>query len=177
MRKALTFCMVLGVCWISAPIALAEDLTGQVEAVTTQGSGSNRAKAIADIMNKNRKEKSATVEVSKPENNTGSMALRMIQGLGIVVGLFIIGAHYYKKYVIKSEPKQTRSIKIVERTPLGSKNALILAEIEGQRVLVGLSAESISLIKLEAPVVKLEESIMEGSEELWFDLQKASASS
>ncbi len=176
MKIVVVLLMLLGFCCVSN-ITVAEEQIASKQETTTQSSGAMRAQAIADLMGKNRLEKNQGTEVKAPETDTGSMALKMIQGLGIVAGMFLIGAHFYKKYVIKNVSKPARSIKILERASLGGKSALILAEIEGQRVLVGMGADTVSLMKVESQVVKLEETIVEGSEELWFELQKASASS
>jgi flagellar biogenesis protein FliO len=141
------------------------------------GTKASRMNSIASIMKQGRENAKAGNVKSKEDFNSGSMALKMIQGLGLVSGLFLIGAHFYKKYTLKDAPQVTKKIKIIERTPLGGKGALILAEVDGQKVLVGMGSDSLSLMKLEAPTVKLEEAVEEGSEDLWFALQKASASS
>lgn len=157
----------------SSGIAFAADSSSN----ENSASKANRMESIASIMKQGRENSKAGSKKSQEEYNSGSMALRMIQGLGLVAGLFLIGAHFYKKYTLKDAPQIAKKIKILERTPLGGKGALILAEVDGQKVLVGMGSDSLSLMKLEAPTVKLEEAVEEGSEDLWFALQKASASS
>jgi flagellar biogenesis protein FliO len=150
----------------------ADDISGE-----EVGAKANRMNSIASIMKQGRENSKNSSKKSKEEYNSGSMALRMIQGLGLVSGLFLIGAHFYKKYTLKDAPQITKKIKILERTPLGGKGALILAEVDGQKVLVGMGSDSLSLMKLEVSTVKLEEAVETGSEDLWFALQKTSASS
>jgi|GEM_PF-1419837 len=134
----------------------------------------NRMANIASIMGQDKAATSSTTERKEPYS-TGTAVLRMIQGLGIVAGMFLIGAHYYKKFALKNAPQFSRKIKILERSSLGGKRGLVLAEVDGQRILVGMGGNSLSLIKLDAPTVKLEEVVEEGSEDLWFALQKSSA--
>lgn len=134
----------------------------------------NRMANIASMMGQDKAANSNAVEREKPYS-TGTAVIRMIQGLGIVAGIFLIGAHYYKKYTLKNAPQFSRKIKILERSSLGGKNGLVLAEVDGQRVLVGMGGDSLSLIKLDSPTVKLEEVVEEGTEDLWFALQKSSA--
>lgn len=171
MKSALIKSLVILVAFTSLGIcAYAADESVETPAAIKK----NRMANIASMMGQDRGAVVNELEKDKPYT-TGAAVLRMIQGLGIVAGMFLIGAHYYKKYTFKNAPQFSKKIKILERSSLGGKNGLVLAEVDGQRILVGMGGDSLSLIKLDSPTLKLEEVVEEGTEDLWFALQKSSA--
>jgi flagellar biogenesis protein FliO len=171
MKYVSTLILALGLLVSTAGQVIAEDAEAGVQ------SPNNRMANIASIVKDGRSAQGQGNKKRVEPQSTGSIALRMIQGLGLVAGLFLIGAHCYKKYALKDAPQTTRKIKIIERSSMGGKQALVLAEVEGQKVLIGLGGDSLSLIKLDTPEIKLEQAVTEGAEDLWFALQKSAASS
>jgi len=181
MRKAVVLSVVVLIAsTFFGSFARAEDSdfestkTEQTSDSHAQVSGAERSRNIALFMAQQREAKANGEAAPGLTSNKGSTILSMVQGLGLVIGIFLIGVHVYKKYVIKNEPFNSRRIKIIERAPLSNKAALVLAEIEGQRILVGIGAEGITMTKLEPAPIRLEESYEEGSEELWRELATTS---
>lgn len=77
-----------------------------------------------------------------------SSAISVLQSLVLLVGIVFVGAWGYKKYVLKDKVVTNRTLKITERIPIAPKANLLLAEIDGRKVLVGLTSDSIALLEL-----------------------------
>ncbi|MDZ4785052.1 MAG: flagellar biosynthetic protein FliO [bacterium] len=117
--------------------------------------GEIRAKTIAGLIKERKVQKAeGLLPAHQKEASTGSSILRMIEGLVLVAGIFLVGVHLYKKFVLKDKslPNKFRGrrIKIIERTPISSKASLLLVEIEGKKVLVGVGSENVSITELES---------------------------
>ncbi len=80
-----------------------------------------------------------------------SSGMRMVQSLGLLVAMVLIGAWAYRKFVLKETVQVSRKIKLIEKIPLSPRASLMLAEIDGTTVLVGLAADAITLMKLDKP--------------------------
>lgn len=122
--------------------------------------GSTRAQNISEMMLKERaarskeggKDQSAEIDTSIPY-------LKMMQGLGIVAGMFLILVHLYKKYIIKDESSQSRKIRIIERTTITPKSSLVLAVVDGKRYLLGVGPDPVTITPLET--IELDQAIEE----------------
>ncbi|WP_038055129.1 flagellar biosynthetic protein FliO [Thermodesulfobacterium hydrogeniphilum] len=70
-----------------------------------------------------------------------------LQSLGVVLlilSLFPIGLHFYKKYSVKSS--SSNYIKILEIKPINYKAQLLLIEVEGKKCLIGYSDKGFSYL-------------------------------
>ncbi len=109
----------------------------------------NRTQSIAEILAKNRESRRSDSEnnnLSEPGN--GLSFLKMLEALGLVAGVFLIAMHFYKKYAAKAEVKSGKKIRIIERTSITAKSALIMAEVEGRRILIGVGPDPITIAPL-----------------------------
>ena len=73
---------------------------------------------------------------------------KMLAALAIVIGLMIVAAYFIKKYFLHSLPDMSGSalIKIVSTRHLSPKNSLLLIEVLGQVMLVGVSNQQMSML-------------------------------
>lgn len=75
--------------------------------------------------------------------------MRVVQGLFICAAVFFIGIHLYRKYVLREQGAITkRQIKIIERTAITPKTALVLVEFEGKKLILAVGSEQVSNIAL-----------------------------
>lgn len=72
--------------------------------------------------------------------------LRMMTGLGIVLGLLLLLYALARKGVGGLSGGRTGLIKIVETRHLGAKKALCVVEVGGEQLLLGIGAERIDLL-------------------------------
>ncbi len=90
---------------------------------------------------------------SVQDAETTSSGMKMVQSLGFLVALVLVSAWAYKKFVLKEAVTLSRKMKLIERLPIAPRASLMLAEIDGTTILVGLSGDAISLMKLEKPQI------------------------
>lgn len=91
------------------------------------------------------------VENKAAENEVGQpgMLVKMLQGLGVCIGFLLVGAFVYKKFTGHvSTLTGGPHIKVLEKVALSPKISLILAEVDQQRILLGISPEGISALQL-----------------------------
>lgn len=85
-----------------------------------------------------------------PETGIGfwaSFVFRTVLVLGVVVLLAYLTLHKGLGKLMKNQGlSATRTIRLLERVPLGQKHALFLVEVEGRKLLVGTSDQSTSLV-------------------------------
>jgi len=85
---------------------------------------------------------------SEKASEVGSLSLvRLFQGLAFCLGVFFIGIHIYRKYILKSAPVSQRSMRLIERLSLNGKSSLYLVEVEKKKILVAVGAEKLSMIE------------------------------
>jgi flagellar biogenesis protein FliO len=85
----------------------------------------------------------------RPDEDLGSAAMRMVQSLGVILGLFLIGAWAYKKYILKDTTTlPTARLRVIERLAVSPRGSIMLSEVEGRRVLVGVTPQAISFLDL-----------------------------
>ncbi len=74
------------------------------------------------------------------------MYFRAVWGLAIVVGIMlIIFALVRKRFSLTHNDNDTQ-IKVLEMRPLMPKKSLCLVEVEGKKILLGISADNINLL-------------------------------
>jgi flagellar biosynthetic protein FliO len=73
---------------------------------------------------------------------------KMLAALAIVIALMIIAMYFIKKYFFHSLPVMNGStmINIVSTRHLSPKNSLVLVEVLGQVMLVGVSNQQMSML-------------------------------
>jgi len=80
----------------------------------------------------------------------GTMVMKMAWALAVVVGLiFILYGLARKKMGYTNAP--TNSIKVLEMRPLMPKNTLALIEVQGKKILLGISPNGIQLLTEFSP--------------------------
>ena len=89
---------------------------------------------------------SVQVPPALAEQDLTTTGLKMFQGLGLVVGLLLIGAWGYKKYVLKDLPLSSRRIRVLERLMIAPRASLMLVEVENKKILVGTTGQNLSLL-------------------------------
>lgn len=107
------------------------------------------------LMEHNKTTPSQTAPAQQEE--ASSPLMKMVQSLGLLVGLVLVGAWGYKKLVLKDVPVVSRKMKLLERMSLAPRASLYLAEVEGNKILVGLTADGISMMKLGTTIELTEE--------------------
>ncbi|WKY48535.1 flagellar biosynthetic protein FliO [Eubacteriaceae bacterium ES3] len=93
-------------------------------------------------------------------NDVFSVVLALLGTIGVLI-LTYYGSHWYAKRVARASGNITggNHIKVVERIVVSKSSSLVIVDIEGQQLLLGISEQNISLIKeldtpLEIPVKK-----------------------
>lgn len=73
---------------------------------------------------------------------------KMLAALAIVIALMIIAMYFIKKYFFHSLPEMSGSamINVVSTRHLSPKNSLMLVEVLGQVMLVGISSQQMSML-------------------------------
>ncbi len=70
-----------------------------------------------------------------------------LQSLGIVLlilSLFPLGAHFYKKFNVKNP--ESNHIKILEIKPINYKAQILLIDVQGKKILIGYSDKGLSFL-------------------------------
>lgn len=97
----------------------------------------------------------AQLQLSEKERvgTTGTLALRMIQGLLLCGGVFFIGIFLYRKMTgQKITLRSARRLAIVERCALSSKASLLLCKLDGREVLLAVGADRVTKISAESNI-------------------------
>ncbi len=70
--------------------------------------------------------------------------VRLFQGFGLCVAIFLIGIHLYKKYILKDDFKTERSLRVLEKIPLSGKSHLCLVQYNDKKLLMAVGSENVS---------------------------------
>lgn len=102
----------------------------------------------SDSESKKTSQKGSESKEWKPEGDESlsGAGFRMFQGLALCVGFLLIGSWAYRRWFLKEGPISTRTMKVLERMPLGAKTVMYLVEVEGKRILVSAGAEHSSMM-------------------------------
>lgn len=88
---------------------------------------------------------------AEEQPSLGGAGFKMIQALGLCVGILLIGLHFFKKYNARSmNAGGGRRMRVIERMSIGPKTALVLVELEGKRLLLSVGADRVSHITTDA---------------------------
>lgn len=74
------------------------------------------------------------------------MYLRAVWGLAIVVGIMLVIFALVRKRFSLINNSNDSKIKVLEMRPLMPKKSLCLVEVEGKKILLGISADNINLL-------------------------------
>ena len=133
--------------WIRIILVAALLVVGTVGTATADDSAESakleRAKAIAQESRAAEKEKKNAAPPS-----FASSGVKMTQGLALCVAILLIGAFLAKKFKVGAVNSGARSMKVLERLPLTPKTALLLAEVQGQRVILSVGSEQVQFLKV-----------------------------
>ena len=77
---------------------------------------------------------------------TRELILKTIGSLVLVIALGIAAAYVLKRLGPRLGQIQGRQIRLIETTALGPKKALHIVEVEGQRFLIGSTAEQVTML-------------------------------
>ena len=99
------------------------------------------------VNNKNSKEEKALKDTS--EDPINMYGIKMLKSLGIVIGALLIVLALVKRTMgIKDISSKEEKILILERKNLTPKAQLIIARVDSQKVLIGVSGDSINMMPL-----------------------------
>ncbi len=87
-------------------------------------------------------------DIAKQDMSLASSATKMMQQLGLLIGVLLIGVWALKKWVIKETPLINRQIKIIDRIAIDQRTRLTLVEVSGEKILVGHSSSDVSMISV-----------------------------
>lgn len=84
----------------------------------------------------------------KSEADTSTLAgtgFKMLQGLALCVGVLLVGMHFFKKFNPQNNPRAPgRNMRIIEKMSIAPKTSLILAHVDGRKVLFAVGNDRVS---------------------------------
>lgn len=80
------------------------------------------------------------------ESGSGTV-LRLFQGLGLCIAVFLFGVHFYKKHVLKVKSSDRPSLRIIERLALNGKSQLCLVEAMDKKLLLAVGPDKITFFQ------------------------------
>lgn len=100
---------------------------------------------------------------SSPKTSTTSQLANLIGGLALILVL-IYGLSWFVKRFAQGGFMQNSSIKMLSSMPLGTRERLMLVEVGGKQILLGVTAAQInSLHVFDEPVVQSPDKKMDGT--------------
>lgn len=82
----------------------------------------------------------------KSEFQMSSYMYRVAWGTLLILFVIFIGARFYRKYANLSNDGPKSNFRIISRKTIGPKQFLLLINVEGHKLLLGVSEQSINLI-------------------------------
>ncbi len=95
------------------------------------------------------------------KTSTSQVGFKMLEGLGICLGIFLVGVHFYKRYALKGQAATIRRLQVIEKLPVSSKAAVLLIQAEGKKYLIGVGGERISLLHAEGGEQGFDKKVLE----------------
>ncbi|WKZ57152.1 MAG: flagellar biosynthetic protein FliO [Bdellovibrionota bacterium] len=93
--------------------------------------------------------------------NEGSGWLRMIEGLALCVGVFLIGIGLVKRRRKDRGLPMGRRMRVIERLAVSTRGAVVLMKVDEREFLVGVGGEGISVTPLQEQPVAVERLVQE----------------
>ena len=87
-----------------------------------------------------------SVILSDNDLDTGELFLKMMGAVALIIGLGVGLVYVSKRFLPKIGSVSGRQIQITETVPLGARKALHLVEVGGRKVLIGSTAERITML-------------------------------
>lgn len=84
---------------------------------------------------------------SPMEDDFKSSGMNMLQGLGVCVGLFLVVAHFLKKYGGAGKPGKGNRLRVIDKCLLAPKTHLMMIEVDGEGYLITVGSERVTLIR------------------------------
>lgn len=72
--------------------------------------------------------------------------LPMLLSLGLVLGIIVVGAMVMKRFNL-GNVAGNKNMKVVSQLPLGTKEKLIVVEVQGEQHLLGVTSQQISYLQ------------------------------
>lgn len=140
----------------AAPIVFSE--TNPVVASTVTTTATNDAKAPAEITSTNTPV-TAPVNTPKPATQKVSSASQLANLLGglVLIIVLIYGLSWFVKRFSQGGFMHNPTMKIVSALPLGTRERLMLVDVGGKQILLGVSATQINTLHVfDEPIVNSE---------------------
>lgn len=82
--------------------------------------------------------------------------VRMLQGLAMCLGLFLISVWAYKKYALKGKVQVPAGrMRVVDRIAINSKASLALVKVDGRDFVIAIGSEHLSIAPLDNQILPL----------------------
>ncbi len=85
------------------------------------------------------------------ESSIETSAVKMVSGLVGAIGVLLLLVVALKKIQKGGALVSNKKIKILERTPLSQRSALVLAEVDGERILLGVGSDPVTILHKMVP--------------------------
>ena len=99
-------------------------------------------------------------DTGKVQSSGESNMMRMVQGLGLCVGLFLVGVSIARRINPKLRVTNEQRLFVRSRVPLSNKTQLVLAEVDGREVLVAVGQENVAFLQNLEGQVQQESGVM-----------------
>ena len=83
------------------------------------------------------------------ETNVSAQGFKMLQGLALCIGAFLVGFGIFKKITGRTSQTAGRTMKVLDRIPLAAKTMLVLVEVEGRKFLLTVGSDRSTVVRLE----------------------------
>jgi flagellar biosynthetic protein FliO len=119
------------------------------ESSSAQPAYRNSLKQIATV-NNDLTEKTYSNWRSEPGIDIGQKGFSMLQGLFLCLGILLIGTYLVKRFKSVSVEGTKRRMQVLEKLAISPKTSLVLVEVDGKKLVLGVGAEKVSFSSLSA---------------------------
>jgi len=78
----------------------------------------------------------------------------MVQGLAACLAVLFLGLAAYRRYHPGAQQAGNSSLRLLERLPINQRTALILVEVDGEKMLLGINGDTI--VPIQKPERRIE---------------------
>lgn len=128
-----------------SPLAFAQEAS---EATANSAMDTKVARA-GEIAAERGHEGSRQRALAEREDPVAGSGMSVLRGLGLCLAVFLIGVALYKRVGKGQGAGGGRRLRIVERLPLTQRTALVMAEVDGARVLLSVGTERVNVLPLD----------------------------
>jgi flagellar biogenesis protein FliO len=79
----------------------------------------------------------------KKDEERGYM-VKMLQGLGLCVGVLLIGLFFVKRFNPNIIKASTKNLRLLEKISISAKSSLVLAELDGKKFIVAVGGDNLA---------------------------------